>query len=527
MNNIKNLTRYKKLKSWLSLSFSLFIFLNVMTVNASAACTDPNKYAADCDLDGDGIINSVDLDDDNDGILDTDEYNGTLTISNGDFSKNGADWNNTGFQFVDGKYAYINVDQTAILSLSNTSSCAHPSISSLSFDYGWNNGTNGGQTKDTSAALELQIDGVRYLYIKTPSDGGANQDNATDQKGDALVTAYNGATFTISNPSTNGPQYIDHSLHLKWKFTTITVHLPQADANATGVIKFSGRTNADDFAIDNVRYPTNSSNNACLLDTDNDGIPDNQDLDSDNDGCPDSREGNGDFTVSPLPLPVNKTTSSRSYGVPTVAGAGQSIGESRNANDATACDAPSLSLIKTSNANGKVNVGQVITYMITARNNGNVTIHNVNVNDRKISPNSKVCASLAQNATCTLTGTYTVTQADIDTGSILNTATAKANETNNHNTSLTVYTTGTPNLSLSKISNTNTIKNVGQVITYTITAQNHGSKTLHSVKVNDTKTTPSSKECTSLAPKETCVLTGTSQSFFFPGWAALHDTSFS
>ncbi|MCG8784156.1 DUF642 domain-containing protein, partial [Tenacibaculum finnmarkense] len=34
-------------------------------------CTDPNKYSATCDFDGDGVLNKDDLDDDNDGILDT------------------------------------------------------------------------------------------------------------------------------------------------------------------------------------------------------------------------------------------------------------------------------------------------------------------------------------------------------------------------------------------------------------------------------------------------------------------------
>ncbi|MCG8732373.1 choice-of-anchor A family protein, partial [Tenacibaculum finnmarkense] len=43
----------------------------VVTVSAGVSCTDPNKYGDTCDFDGDGIINSVDLDDDNDGILDT------------------------------------------------------------------------------------------------------------------------------------------------------------------------------------------------------------------------------------------------------------------------------------------------------------------------------------------------------------------------------------------------------------------------------------------------------------------------
>lgn len=39
----------------------------------SQTCTDPNLYADECDFDGDGLINVSDLDDDNDGVLDTTE----------------------------------------------------------------------------------------------------------------------------------------------------------------------------------------------------------------------------------------------------------------------------------------------------------------------------------------------------------------------------------------------------------------------------------------------------------------------
>ena len=189
---------------------------------------------------------------------------GTLVLPNGDFSDNDAHWTNSGFSFKNGEYAYLNVNSTEILTMSNQIHCVNPEIKTFSFDYGWNNGTSGGNgTHNTIAALDVHIDGVRYLYISTPRDGGANIDNATDQGGDALVTAYNGATFTISNPSSQGSQYIDHSSHLNWTFTTITIQLPE-NAVTKGKIKFYGRANADDFAIDNVRFDL--PGNTCIVD---------------------------------------------------------------------------------------------------------------------------------------------------------------------------------------------------------------------------------------------------------------------
>ncbi len=54
-----------------------------ITIN-TPVCNDPNKYGDNCDFDGDGLINSEDLDDDNDGILDTDECtNSTNSYSPG------------------------------------------------------------------------------------------------------------------------------------------------------------------------------------------------------------------------------------------------------------------------------------------------------------------------------------------------------------------------------------------------------------------------------------------------------------
>ncbi|WP_312345479.1 beta strand repeat-containing protein [Chryseobacterium binzhouense] len=103
-------------------------------------------------------------------------------------------------------------------------------------------------------------------------------------------------------------------------------------------------------------------------DTDNDGIPNRLDLDSDGDGCSDAREGAANLTVftnssmpggnsganynglssSPvtqnLGNTIDNTSTSASYGVPTVAGTGQAIGQSQNGfkNDCQDADADGI-----------------------------------------------------------------------------------------------------------------------------------------------------------------------------------------
>jgi len=226
---------------------------------------------------------------------------GSLMLPNGNFADGTAHWHNTGFRTKDG-YAYLNINSTSIFSMRNQIDCHTPNIRTFSFDFAWNNGTKGGNgTRNTIAALDVHIDGVRYLYISTPRDGGANVDNATHQGGDALVRAYNGATFTIDNPSSQGSQYIDPSSYLNWTFTTITIHLPE-NAVKEGRVKFYGRANADDIAIDNARFdlPENScsdtgpcdKNSPDFVDTDGDGIGNACDVDDDNDGILDITECN-------------------------------------------------------------------------------------------------------------------------------------------------------------------------------------------------------------------------------------------
>ncbi|MFK3647734.1 hypothetical protein ACI2IY_04775, partial [Lysobacter enzymogenes] len=168
--------------------------------------------------------------------------------------------------------------------------------------------------------------------------------------------------------------------------------------------------------------------------------------------------------------------------------------------------APNLSLKKertgltdTDNSGG-VSLGDTLTYTITAKNTGNTTLTNVVISDDKIAPASTTCASVAPGGTCVLTGTYTVVQADVDAGKVLNSAlvtdptVCPAGSTDpkcktNHEEPITA----TPSLELTKtagaIVDTDTPANgagdVGDTVAYTFAVKNTGNVVLTNVNVTD------------------------------------------
>ena len=180
-----------------------------------------------------------------------------------------------------------------------------------------------------------------------------------------------------------------------------------------------------------------------------------------------------------------------------------------------------LSIVKPAPSNadqdgsGDVSVGDTLTYTVTATNSGTTTLTDVTVSDALITPNSNVCASLAPGATCVLTGTYTVTQSDVDNGSIANTAGVVSNEITTPEEATNTTNTGqTDALSIVKPAPTNADQDgsgdisVGDTLTYTITATNSGTTTLNNVAVTDNMVSPGYETCASVAPGATCVLTG-------------------
>ena len=102
-----------------------------------------------------------------------------------------------------------------------------------------------------------------------------------------------------------------------------------------------------------------------------------------------------------------------------------------NATSATvsAVQAPALSLVKSTSTTAFAAVGVSVPYSFAVKNIGNVTINTaITVTDTKIAAVTcpTLSGGLAPGVTTTCTGSYTTTQADIDAGSVQNTATAKS-----------------------------------------------------------------------------------------------------
>ena len=168
---------------------------------------------------------------------------------------------------------------------------------------------------------------------------------------------------------------------------------------------------------------------------------------------------------------------------------------------------------------GTVTVGDVLTYTVTATNTGNVTLNNVHISDPLTTPSATSCATVAVDATCVLTGTYTVTKGDATNGSINNTGSAAASQlTGLVSSSISTPVAGVthhPAMIVSKTLSHNADGDgsgsvtQGDVLTYTVSAQNTGDVALTNVQVNDPLTTPNMKTCPTVAQASSCVLTGT------------------
>jgi uncharacterized repeat protein (TIGR01451 family) len=184
--------------------------------------------------------------------------------------------------------------------------------------------------------------------------------------------------------------------------------------------------------------------------------------------------------------------------------------------------APHLTITKVATEAGFSAVNDVIHYTITATNDGNVTLTNVDVTDSQVSdlvctPTTPV-ASLAVGASISCTASHTITQADIDAGSFFNQACVDDGAGGADQACDDVTTPGTQNdvLGLTKTDDLNPAEydHVGQVVTYTLTATNNGNTTLHNVTVSDAPALDSftclpGLPVASLDPGDSVICTGT------------------
>ncbi|MBW8012408.1 MAG: sortase, partial [Chloroflexi bacterium] len=174
---------------------------------------------------------------------------------------------------------------------------------------------------------------------------------------------------------------------------------------------------------------------------------------------------------------------------------------------ATATQSPALTLVKSITANATYStVGQVIAYEFLVTNTGNITLFNITVSDDQATDEScpDTSGGLAPGASITCTASYTVTQADLDAGSVVNIASASDDDVTTSPTDTeTATATQSPALTLVKSITANaTYSSVGQVIAYEFLVTNTGNVTLFNITVSDDQATDESCPDTSggLAP---------------------------
>jgi len=212
--------------------------------------------AAPGDVDGDGVADGFDIDDDNDGIVDVDE-----TVS---------DFRWATFSSISG-------------------STANGTIAATSFNY--------------TANVTLLTTTNMYQVVRFPSQYGVPSVNPTIRND---IASTNTLTFSqpirnplvafssIGNPSTPVPVQFDRTVEVLWS-ESVVVNSSTRITGSEGflILRVPGVHSSISFNyLANETY-VNFAFGADLraaVDSDNDGIDDSYDLDSDNDGIPDNVE---------------------------------------------------------------------------------------------------------------------------------------------------------------------------------------------------------------------------------------------
>jgi uncharacterized repeat protein (TIGR01451 family) len=156
---------------------------------------------------------------------------------------------------------------------------------------------------------------------------------------------------------------------------------------------------------------------------------------------------------------------------------------------------PSISVVKSASPSSFAAAGETIHYSFLVTNTGNVTLSSVQVNDSDLPGLSDIScpdATLAAGASETCHATYVTTAADVDAGSVTNTATAQGNPPRSDIPVVSDPSTATvpaehhPSISVVKSASPSSFNTAGETIHYSFLVTNTGNVTLTSVQVNDT-----------------------------------------
>ncbi len=173
---------------------------------------------------------------------------------------------------------------------------------------------------------------------------------------------------------------------------------------------------------------------------------------------------------------------------------------------------PLLTIVKASTTTELTAVGQSVPSTYLVSNAGNVTVSAPAVSDDRIATVTCPVATLAPGASTTCTGSYTVTQADLDAGGVTNIATATGTPAQGTlapaTATLTIAATATPLLTVVKASTPTALTAAGQSVPYTYLATNTGNVSITALAVADDRIATVTCPVTALAPGASTTCTG-------------------
>ncbi|WP_313254320.1 OmpA family protein [Stenotrophomonas acidaminiphila] len=185
---------------------------------------------------------------------------------------------------------------------------------------------------------------------------------------------------------------------------------------------------------------------------------------------------------------------------------------------------PVLDLVKSAGVPSGYAAGEILAYTFVLTNAGNVALSGITLNDPLLGgavpcPGSTLAVGASMTCGPRL---YLLTQADVDAGVVVNTATARglppapapgvAPTAATGSSSTRTPITHALDQELSKAVTADSSGGdaaVGDVLTYTVTLTNRSNATLANVELSDALITPRSIVCASVAPGAVCQLVGT------------------
>ncbi|TVZ57258.1 hypothetical protein OD91_2576 [Lutibacter sp. Hel_I_33_5] len=279
LHNKKQVSVINKLIVLLSFCLIIFtsqnIYANSITQNSTPCNGIIGGMADNDDFDGDGICNDIDLDDDNDGILDTTEsINCTASIDLSTFTFHG---------------------ETSIIS----------NVSGTDFNVAVGN-SNGWRSAYSDQELELPI----HLEFTTPTTAGRVMLGLISVNDTERSTSWNdnaekfffwaGNRFYGYFNATWNPGATAYSTNDKFELDIDENGFVTVKRNGTEIRSYQGQASNYKIAVTSqsigkefqnfIISDANTERVCSDIDTDNDNKPDRFDLDSDGDGCSDAVE---------------------------------------------------------------------------------------------------------------------------------------------------------------------------------------------------------------------------------------------